>query len=101
MVSRQFHLLIQNERVLVCREFVLLTLDLGKKTVELAMSKKVFGVFTSTDKQGKQCSVHTTPDEITNSVRAHIKSFPSMELHYRRKDSKKQHLSHELNIRKM
>ena len=57
--------MIQNERVYVCREFVLCTLDLGWKTVELAMSKKVLGVFSSLDKRGKHCSVNTTPDEIT------------------------------------
>lgn len=100
-VSRQFHFTIQEKRVRVCREFFLRTLDIGKKTIELSMSKKVLGAFSSTDKRGKQCSANTTPDEITNSVKEHIKSFPTMESHYCRKDSKKQYLSQDLNIRKM
>ena len=101
-VSKQFHLAVMgNNKVRVCREFFLRTLDIGKKTVDVAMSKKVRGAFCSTDKRGKQCSANTIPDEIIDSVKEHIKSFPTMESHYCRKNSKKQYLAQDLNIRKM
>ena len=76
-------------------------LILGRKLLNWTLSTKVLGAFSFTDKRGKHCSANPIPDEITNSVKEHIKSFPTMESHYCRKYSKKQYLSQDLNIRKM
>ena len=41
------------------------------------------------------------PDEMLNEVRQHIESFPVMESHYCRKDTKKKYLEENLNLSKM
>ena len=52
------------------------------------------------DKRGKGTYHNKTPLDIER-IHAHIDSFPAMESHYARKDSKRKFLSSSLNIRKM
>ena len=59
----------------------------------------MLGTFPSTDKRGKHISHHNNiPDDITEGIRKHIKSFPTMESHYCRKTSKKQYPAQDLNM---
>ena len=85
----------------VCKSFFLKTLDIGKKTVDLALKKQQHGAFPGCDMRGKSSPANKTPDADVNFVHDHIKSFPTVESHYVRKTLKRKYLSGELNITKM
>lgn len=89
-------------RVRVCKMFFLNTLGIGRKTVTTAMKKKsIGGVFAGGDKRGKFPSANKTPVTSIQLVHSHIKSFPTMESHYVRKQSRRKYLAQDLNITKM
>lgn len=100
-ITYEYFFSVRNEKVRVCRTFFLKTLGIGKKTVHLAVGRKNAGIFASDDSRGKQQSVNKTPSESIEMVRKHIESFPKMQSHYIREQSKKEYLSVDLNIKKM
>ena len=62
------------------------------------MKCKSSGIFLSTDKRGKHLPHNKTPEAVINEVKSHIESFPVVEAHYTRKDTKRQFLGTDLNI---
>jgi hypothetical protein len=64
------------------------------------MKKKRAGVVVF-DQRGKQPSANKTSDEKMQFIRNHIESFPRVESHYTRKDTKREYLGADLNIKKM
>ncbi|MES9882503.1 MAG: hypothetical protein ABW185_16670 [Sedimenticola sp.] len=99
--SRTYFLTVGDIRHRVCKEFFLKTLDVGKKTVEYALKCKVHGVFVGKDARGSSTPINKTSEEDTKIINDHIKSFATVDPHYTRKDTKRQYLARELNIRKM
>jgi len=85
----------------VCKRFFLKTLDVGKKTVEVALRNKCHGTFVGNDKRGTKASVNKTPPRFVDMIHEHIRSFPIMESHYSRAKTRKQYLSADLNIKLM
>ena len=64
------------------------------------MKRKQHGMFVSN--QNKIKSPHNKINEkMIESVRKHIGMFPKVESHYTRKDTKKEYISGDLNIRRM
>ena len=66
-----------------------------------ALAKRTHGVFNSNDDRGKNTPANKLDHKRINSVKSHIESFPRMESHYSRSDSKKEYPAHDLNICKM
>jgi hypothetical protein len=64
-------------------------------------SRKTHGTFEGTDKRGKHTPANKTSDETLDSIRQHIMSFPIMDSHYKRKDTNRKCLQHDLSITKM
>ena len=53
------------------------------------------------DRRGRHAPDINKSTEIVEGVREHIKSFPTMESHYARKNTSKRYLDANLNLRKM
>jgi hypothetical protein len=87
----------------VCKLFFLNTLDISHSVVDNAHKKTQLPGVSSIDCRGKSdgCRSNKTSDEKLDIVRNHIKSFPSVESHYCRKDSLKQYLDPSLNLQAM
>ena len=91
-----------HEKIRVCKRFFLMTLDISDQTVNGPLKKQRQRLVQSaTDGRGKHTAHNKTPDSDLQTVRAHIQSFPALESHYCRKDSKRQYLESNLNIKQM
>lgn len=90
------------EKIRVCKTFFLETLDISDQMVITANKKALSIGICSTDKRGKHKNrPHSISLQKKQFVREHIKSFPTVDSHYCRKDSQKQYLSPELSVSKM
>ena len=98
--SRIFSLVVGQQQHRVCKSFFMKTLDLGEKAIEYAVTRSSAGVFTTKDKRGQHTPHNKTPDAKVEDIKSHIESFPVVEGHYTRKDSKRQYLGSDLNTRK-
>jgi len=96
-----FYFTVSNVKQRVCKAFFLKTLDIGKKTVDSAMNKMKNGVYVGSDKRGRNAPGNKTPKADDDFVHRHIRSFPVVESHYTRKDTRRQYLAPDLNIKKM
>jgi hypothetical protein len=85
---------LQNENVLlrVCKPFYLGTLNISQKVIYGVHQRKdvVTGV-PSSDKRGRHGKHNKVTEERKNFVRNHIKSFPVVESHYCRSDTKRKY----------
>lgn len=98
--TREFVLnLDTNQRV--CKDFFMKTLDIGPKMIEIALKKKSGGTAAMGDKRGRHVPANKTKDDMLHRIRKHIESFPKMNSHYARKDTSREFLSADLNVRKM
>ena len=100
-MARTYFLPYADGNVRVCKKFFLATLSIGKKVVDYALKKKVSGVYVGTDMRGKKPSGNKFPSHVIDFVHKHIESFPRTASHYTRKDSQREYLDQNLNIRKM
>ncbi|KAJ0170598.1 hypothetical protein K1T71_013969 [Dendrolimus kikuchii] len=97
----KYHFPLNDEDVLVCKNFFLNTLQIGEQMVYTALEKvKLDEGFK--DNRG----VHNNRPRKMNtttefSIKTHIELFPKVESHYTRKTSKREYLSGNLNISKM
>ncbi|KAK5644896.1 hypothetical protein RI129_006196 [Pyrocoelia pectoralis] len=89
-----------NEKVKVCKTMFLNTFGIRKGVVDIAMTKRTKENTSESDKRGRHIKKQTT-HEIVSSVRNHIESFPVVESHYCRSDSKRKYLDPSLNINVM
>ncbi|KAJ8043559.1 hypothetical protein HOLleu_10703 [Holothuria leucospilota] len=86
----------------VCQRFFMSTLDISESVIRHALKHKgSSGTFTSLDQRGKHSPANKTPALQIEGVRMHIRSIPSMESHYTRKDTQRKYLDSGLSIRKM
>ena len=99
--SISYYLTNDNQRIRVCKEFFLKTLDIGQDTVYVALNKNTqFGAASSSLRRQRTPS-NKFSDETQQRVTDHIGSFPTMESHYARSQTNKKFLDSGLNVRKM
>lgn len=84
----------------VCKTLFLSTLKIGQKTIQIVKQKERSNVDVGFDLRGRG-QTNNIPTEALDLVRLHIKSFPVLESHYSRKDTKRLYLAAELNQTKM
>ena len=84
----------------MCKACYLDTLGISQKKVYTTHANKSEFDTPKADGRGKSTKKGFS-DDVKNVVRNHIKSFPCVESHYCRRDSKKQYLESHLNINKM
>ena len=99
-VSCTYFFTVDGERMRVCKKFFLATLSLSESYASHAIAHCTHGVYTGDQKQ-KKSPGNKTPIEQIKRTKKHIESFPTVESHCTRKDSKRLYLSSDLNIRKM
>lgn len=87
---------IKERKVQVCKKYFLSTLDMSQKTVYLAKQNRNS---TFPMKQG-QHTKKRIPSEVFAAVKRHICSFPRVESHYCRRDSKREYLEGNLTVAK-
>lgn len=91
-----------NDKVQVCQKFFCYTLCISPAVIIHAVKHRSNAhVFDNIDHRGKHVPSNKTSDEKLDQIRAHIESFPCMESHYVRKQTKRKYLDQKLNIRKM
>ena len=101
--SRAYHLFsIDGIKKKVCQKFFCQTFSFSFKIVDTALlGKNSSGAFVGKDNRvGRPASNKTEIDRIKH-VKAQFESFPKVLPHYCRKNSQKQYLSPELNIKQM
>ena len=86
----------------VCKQFFLKTLDLGKKTLSVALEKRIgTDDHVSADRRGRAKGYRKIKDQVRTSIRHHIDSYPVMEPHYVRKETNRKYLESRLSVPKM
>ena len=86
----------------VCKKFFLKTLDIGHGPLDSAIeSQGDAGTFVGEDKRGKHTPVNEISDKHIARVKQHIESFPKIESHYTRSDTRRLYLNQRLSISKM
>lgn len=97
--SFKYFVVKKGERVRVCKEFYLGTLDISQRRVEWFHTKKM-NENKYSDKRGKHPK-RTVPEHIRKSIKSHIDSFPRMPSHYCRAQTRKEYLEANLSLAKM
>ena len=97
-----YYLEYEGSRHRVCGSFFLKTLCISNRAVMSAISgKTASGTFGRRDGRGKQPSANKTDARRLDVVKEHIKSFPTVESHYCRKDTQRQYLDSKLTVNRM
>lgn len=98
--SRAYHLPDHDKKKhRVCLKFLTNLFQISTQIIELALKKtSSSGVFLEKDGRKGRPAPNATKSEAVEHVKRHIDSFPRMESHYCRKDTKKLYLSPELNV---
>lgn len=99
--TRTFYMVKGGKKIQVCQGFFLATFCISNTVVENIIKKRSDHNIIEEDRRGKHVPGIKRPDESRISVIEHISSFPRVTFHYRRKNSSKEYLSHDLNITKM
>ena len=55
-VSHQYYLSVENNRMRVCKNFFMKTIDIERKTIDYTVKRKQHGAFRDIDMRGKQPS---------------------------------------------
>ncbi|KAE8746712.1 hypothetical protein FOCC_FOCC006575 [Frankliniella occidentalis] len=92
-----------NCRVVVCKKCFLATLDENDGFVARALDnkKKSYSGVTAPDRRGRKPSARKTVQNVLESIRSHIDSFPHYESHYGRSQSEKKYLGADLSVSSM
>ncbi|XP_047986390.1 uncharacterized protein LOC125226450 isoform X2 [Leguminivora glycinivorella] len=82
-----------NDKIQVCQKFFMATLCISVDVITDAVNKKdSLGLYAGDDQRGKKSPPNKTKREDVQQVKNHIESFPVMDSHYCRKDTKKKYL---------
>ena len=81
--------------------FFVSTLAVSHNYIHHAMENCPGGVFVGQEFRGRRQPHNKTPVKAAEGVKAHIRSFPTMPSHYTRKDTQREYLPSDLNIKKM
>lgn len=93
-----YTLTVNKEKLKVCREFFMATLNVTDAFMRSALSKRSSTGASLKDSHGKHAPSNKLTHEDDNVIQQHILSFPSVESHYCRKSSTKKYLDPSLNI---
>jgi len=96
--SVKYYLVIDLERIRVCKEFYLGTLDISNKRIDYFHRRGPEAKYI--DKRGR-CQKQKTPNEVLEGIREHINSYPRIESHYCRSSTTKEYLEAGLSVSKM
>ena len=99
--ARFYHLPKNGQRVPVCKQFFMATLDIGRKTVDVSLKKKTAAGLVEADRRGKHTPVHKMSSTMLQHIKDDIDKYPVMESHYARKQTSRKFLACDLSIRKM
>ena len=99
--SRAYFLPLHEERIRMCKQFFLRTLAISDKLVRCTPSRKKHGTFAGEDGRGKHPPANKTGETKREYVKQHIESFPAVDSHYKRKETRRKILAHGLSINKM
>jgi len=89
---------VDNEDVRVCKTMFMSTLAISSRMIFTTIHKNNDGILEQ-DKRGRHGNYgNAVNEEIKNSMRLHIKSFPTTPSHYCRANSSKQFIDGSLNI---
>lgn len=100
--SYDYFFYVSGVKIKICQEFFLNTLNISKTRIYYFF-RKIQDPNTNVPRSpiiGKH-KKKVIPDEDKDKVRAHISSFPVIESHYCRADSRKKYLERDLNIQRM
>lgn len=94
---------INGQKVKVCKDFFLKTLDINfERVIHAHEHADEAKSFHQKDARGSHAPVNKTKPEVLTAIRNHIESFPKAPSHYCRKDSKREYLEDpKLSISKM
>lgn len=88
-----------SEKIRVCQKFFLGTFNISHKIVSLALKgQSASGAYHGVDGRIGRPAPNITPARDVAHVKKHIDSFPRMESHYCRRDSKKLYLNPDLSV---
>ena len=90
-----------HERVQVCKQVFLATLNIGERTVRYTLEHSEGAGKAHGDKRGRHAPGIKKATEQRDIVHSHIKSFPALDSHYCRARSAKKYLDATLNVSKM
>lgn len=98
-----YSLMIDGERISVCKSFFIRTFDISDKMVQTAMKKarRSVGHIPSPDKRGRHIPGNRFSSDDIQFANQHIDLFPAVPSHWCRKDTKKVYLEPTLNKEKM
>ena len=86
----------------VCKSFFLATLDVGSKTIDYALKKRIGGFFCDDDQRGKHEPTNKVSEDKLDFIRNHIESFRNLSVSpNKKKKNGRIVLPSDLNIRKM
>ena len=86
----------------VCKTFFMKTLCISWGPIHKALEgRDISGAFVESDKRGKSESANKTDKNIRKQIKEHIESFPSVQSHCTRKDSRRRYLAQSLTITKI
>ena len=88
--------------VRVCKRFFLKTIDISHDPLITALKGRgEAGPFVGEDRRGKHTPANKASDVAIQRVKTHIESFPQIEFHYTRSDSRRCYLDQKLSINNM
>lgn len=99
--THHYSFTIGHEKVSVCRDFFLDTLNIKEGIIRGALKKVSSEGVLLADSRGKKPPFNKLSNDRFNQIKEHIFSFPAMESHYSRKNTEYKYLDSELNIRIM
>lgn len=94
----EYFLTVDTTTYKVCQKFFLSTLNVSTRMILYNLERSKDGVRIQPAKRKPHNKIS---EEIHRSVSEHIRSFPSVESHYCRSDTKRNYLESQLNIREM
>ncbi|KAG5883085.1 hypothetical protein JTB14_003196 [Gonioctena quinquepunctata] len=98
-----YYLRRNNEKVLVCKKFLLGTLGISERTMRTALKKVNASGIVEPDKRGGRQSQEVKKRDFTihKAIEKHINKFPKIESHYCRAKSTREYLHPDLTISKI
>lgn len=99
--SIKYYLIVNGEKINVCKVFFLNTFGISETVVRNALKKQIAGGFAQTDMRGRHTPTNKLPEHVLNGIRSHIRSFPKYPSHYSREKTSREFLGSDLNQKKM
>lgn len=87
-----------SEKIRVCKQYYLTTLDISQRRIQWFYAKKATNSFT--DKRGTNTKKRHS-NEAEDYIKQHIRSFPRMPSHYCRQSTQKEYMEADMSLAKM